>query len=460
MTALALTVLGASLVGSLHCAGMCGGFVAFYAAGAGRRAGLCHAAYNVGRLAAYALLGALAGALGAALDLAAAPVGIQRAAAMMAGALIVLWGGATLLETLGARVPRLEPPAALRGAVARGIGAVAGQSPPTRALAVGLLTGLLPCGWLYAFIVTAAGTGDPLRAAGLMAVFWLGTLPVMAGLGVAVQALAGSLRRWLPAACAVAMIVVGLLAITGRARPPEMPSAHHAGGAWVPCSPLTARLRPRARRHALRPLRPRRAGRSHRRGSGATVLLSRLPRRVRGDPRARPRALLRAARLSGDSGRSGEPDRQIVRRARRSRLPGPRLLEHARRARRDRALPRGRPLRRLRLARRAASAHRARRRRGAPRPAALARARALGSARRAALRRRAAARRARLPRPSRPRPRGARAPPPGGPADAGADRARRRRGGQRHGHRLRALRRRLPRDGARVRVPLPLGEPR
>jgi sulfite exporter TauE/SafE len=232
VTALALTVLGASLVGSLHCAGMCGGFVAFYAGAGGRRPGLGHAAYNLGRLAAYATLGALAGALGAALDLAAAPAGIERGAAVLAGALIALWGTRTLMETAGVRVARLEPPAALRGAVARGVAAVAAQSPVTRALVVGLLTGLLPCGWLYAFIVTAAGTGDPLRGAGLMAVFWLGTLPVMAGLGVAVQALAGRIRRWVPAACAVAMIVVGLLAVAGRARAPERhPIQHSEAGA-------------------------------------------------------------------------------------------------------------------------------------------------------------------------------------------------------------------------------------
>ena len=228
MTALALTVLGASLVGSLHCAGMCGGFVAFYTGAGGRRQGLGHAAYNIGRLAAYATLGALAGALGAALDLASAPAGIQRGAAVLAGALIALWGTRTLLETAGVRMARLEPPAALRGAVARGVAAVAVEPPVTRALVIGLLTGLLPCGWLYAFIVTAAGTGDPLRGAGLMAVFWLGTLPVMAGLAVAVQALAGSLRRWVPAVCAVAMIVVGLLAVAGRARAPERHAIQHS----------------------------------------------------------------------------------------------------------------------------------------------------------------------------------------------------------------------------------------
>jgi len=228
VTALALTVLAASLVGSLHCAGMCGGFVAFYAGAGGRRPGLGHAAYNLGRLTAYASLGALAGALGAALDLAAAPAGIERGAAVLAGALIALWGTRTLLETAGVRVARLEPPAALRGAIASGVTAVAAQPPVTRALVIGLLTGLLPCGWLYAFIVTAAGTGDPLRGAGLMAVFWLGTLPVMAGLGVAVQALAGRMRRWVPAACAVAMIVVGLLAVAGRARAPERHAIQHS----------------------------------------------------------------------------------------------------------------------------------------------------------------------------------------------------------------------------------------
>jgi sulfite exporter TauE/SafE len=112
------------------------------------------------------------------------------------------------------------------------VAAVAAQPPVTRALVIGLLTGLLPCGWLYAFIVTAAGTGDPLRGVGLMAVFWLGTLPVMAGLGVAVQAMAGRMRRWVPAACAVAMIVVGLLAVAGRARAPERhPIQHSEAGA-------------------------------------------------------------------------------------------------------------------------------------------------------------------------------------------------------------------------------------
>ena len=231
MTALALSVLVASLVGSLHCAGMCGGLVALYAGdsvrGRGREALAGHVAYNLGRLSAYAALGALAGALGAALDLGGTLLGIQRVAAAVAGALIALWGTLALLESLGRRVPRLEPPLWLRGLVSRGIGLVAGRRPATRALAVGLLTGCLPCGWLYAFVVTAAGTGSAAAGATLMAVFWLGTLPVMVGLGVGLRGLAGPLRRYVPTACAMAMILVGLLAVAGRMV--DHPVAHHHG---------------------------------------------------------------------------------------------------------------------------------------------------------------------------------------------------------------------------------------
>jgi sulfite exporter TauE/SafE len=109
--------------------------------------------------------------------------------------------------------------------MARAVARLAGSSPRTRAAVIGLLTGALPCGWLYAFVVTAAGTGSALAGAALMAVFWAGTLPIMVGLGVGVQALAGPLRRHLPTACAVAMIAVGVLAVSGRARHLDAPAS-------------------------------------------------------------------------------------------------------------------------------------------------------------------------------------------------------------------------------------------
>ncbi len=220
MTALVAAVFVASLVGSLHCAGMCGGLVAFYsggAAGTPRGGVTAHAAYSIGRLVVYAAIGAIAGTLGSALDgIGATLAGMQRLAAVAAGLFIAAWGVYSLLLALGIAVPRLPVPAALSKPVAHGIRAVAGRPAAVRGLVVGLLTGLLPCGWLWAFAATAAGTGSATRGALVMAVFWTGTLPVLVALGAGVQTLAGPLRRAVPTLTAIALIVVGLFAVVTR----------------------------------------------------------------------------------------------------------------------------------------------------------------------------------------------------------------------------------------------------
>lgn len=231
MTALLLTVLASSLLGSLHCAGMCGGFVALHSGAPAssrraRKATLAHGAYSGGRLVAYALLGGGAGALGGALDLAGALGGVHRLAAVVAGLLIVAWGVAALVEALGLRLPLPGSPRVLGRILGSGMRLAGTWPAPARALVTGLLAAALPCGWLWAFVVTAAGTGGALKGAAVMVVFWAGTLPMLAGLGLLLETVAGPLRRQLPAASAVAMILVGLLAVAGRGGPVAPPTPH------------------------------------------------------------------------------------------------------------------------------------------------------------------------------------------------------------------------------------------
>jgi sulfite exporter TauE/SafE len=95
-----------------------------------------------------------------------------------------------------------------------------------RAGALGLASGLLPCGWLYAFVMTAAGTAHAVHGALAMTAFWLGTLPLLVGLGVGVQRLAGPLRAHLPKLTAVALVLVGVLAMTRHASAPLAGTAH------------------------------------------------------------------------------------------------------------------------------------------------------------------------------------------------------------------------------------------
>ena len=117
VTPLLLPVVAASLVGSLHCAGMCGPFTAFYAGNdtsRGRARASGHLAYHLGRLLTYAILGALAGTLGRAIDLAGSAAGVGRVAGLLAGAAMILWALLLLLEHAGVSGLRLAAPARLR----------------------------------------------------------------------------------------------------------------------------------------------------------------------------------------------------------------------------------------------------------------------------------------------------------------------------------------------------------
>lgn len=220
---LALGVLTASLLGSVHCAGMCGSFVCFYAAGTSggggpRATASSHAAYNAGRLLSYLALGLLAGFLGRGLDHVGSLMGLSRGAAVVSGALMIGWGLSTLLASRGVRLPRLEGLPIGSNPLGALLARVRGQSAAVRALVTGLLTTLLPCGWLYAFVFTAAGTGSVPAALGTMTIFWAGTLPVMIGVGVGAQRLTGAFRSRLPLVTATAVVVMGVLSIAGKMR--------------------------------------------------------------------------------------------------------------------------------------------------------------------------------------------------------------------------------------------------
>lgn len=213
MIALAGSVLLASLVGSPHCAGMCGGIAAFCGGvgeSGGRSSAVASAIYHAARAASYAAVGAAAGAFGSLLDAGGTVVGLQRAAAMAAGMAVALVGISLLFAAGGLDAGRAGLPAWVRNALAAVHRAAASMPPMRRAAVIGLATPLLPCGWLWAFAVVAAGTGTPVAGAVVMLAFWAGTVPVLAALGAGIAALGGRRRRLLAALAGVAMVAVGV----------------------------------------------------------------------------------------------------------------------------------------------------------------------------------------------------------------------------------------------------------
>jgi sulfite exporter TauE/SafE len=213
MSASLLGILGASLLGSAHCAAMCGGFVCVYASDARELRG--HFLYNGGRLLSYLFLGIVAGAIGAGANHVGGIAGIGRAAAIVAGILMVTWGLTTLAGSsrLGLRISGLNAPQRIIGRV---LARLKDQPSTTRAFAMGLLTTLIPCGWLYVFVAAAGSTGNPFRGALVMLVFWIGTVPAMMAVGLGAQKFFGPFRRHLPVAGAIAVVLIGLLTLTGR----------------------------------------------------------------------------------------------------------------------------------------------------------------------------------------------------------------------------------------------------
>jgi sulfite exporter TauE/SafE len=228
--ALLVPVFLASVMGSVHCVGMCGPMITFYSAGdtsggVGRaRALLPHAAYHLGRLVTYVLLGGAAGALGAAVDLAGSAGGITRVASVVAGVVMLVWGIGLLADALGVGLPKVlghpRMPRVLQLFGSRVMLSAKGRPPVVRAGLIGLASTFLPCGWLYAFALTAAGTGTPWTGALVMAAFWAGSVPLLLGLGIGLQSAGRVFRKHVPVLSSVVLIVIGLTALFGRSSIP------------------------------------------------------------------------------------------------------------------------------------------------------------------------------------------------------------------------------------------------
>jgi len=172
--------LVAGLFSSLHCIGMCGPL-----ATVGCRAGFTRgtvsgpAMFGAGKLAAYSVLGLLAGWIGAKV-IGEGALGRTTAIVSAAGGILML--GAIILSRIKS--------AALGVGVSVALARAAMKFGPRAPLILGMSAALLPCGLLYAMVARSAAAGEPLAGMTLMQAFGLGTTPALLGVGI--------LFRWIP----------------------------------------------------------------------------------------------------------------------------------------------------------------------------------------------------------------------------------------------------------------------
>jgi len=213
------TVFVASLCGSLHCVGMCGPFALLASADPDKRRSALSPtlAYSFGRLLSYSFVGLIFGALGMALNRGVRFSSVQQTATYVAGCVMVVVGVVSLARYLGypIRLPQFFAPVQqmLQFAYRR---TLALDRLP-RAVAIGALSSLMPCGWLYVFAITAAGTGSPLWGMALMISFWAGTVPIMTALMLGFQRVGNKFEERLPVVMASLVIGLGIFTLGFRA---------------------------------------------------------------------------------------------------------------------------------------------------------------------------------------------------------------------------------------------------
>ena len=218
MSWLLSTVFLASLLGSLHCVGMCGPF-ALLASSPGPKTHSTYLptmAYSTGRLVTYMIVGLIFGSIGMALNVGASFNQWQQAATLVAGLLMIGVGAIALGRYFGLqiRLPKLLSP--VQQLLESGFVFAKNLPPVYRAFTIGALSSLMPCGWLYTFAIAAAGTGSPVWGGALMIAFWAGTVPIMVALMLGIGKIGLGIQQRLPAIMAGLVIAIGLFTVIFR----------------------------------------------------------------------------------------------------------------------------------------------------------------------------------------------------------------------------------------------------
>ncbi len=197
------------LLGSLHCLGMCGPIAFMLPVNHKNRwqGTLQTVIYHSGRILAYGIIGTIFGLLGRGLNL----FGTQQKLSILIGITMIL-----IVLIPFHRFNRLQltrPIYQLTGFLKNSLGNSLKKRTPDAFFSIGFLNGFLPCGLVYMAVLGATAMAGPVEGFLYMAIFGLGTIPLMT---VAVffssmikSSFKNRIRRLIP----VFVVIIGLLFI-------------------------------------------------------------------------------------------------------------------------------------------------------------------------------------------------------------------------------------------------------
>jgi sulfite exporter TauE/SafE len=225
----------AGLLGSVHCIGMCGGFVGLFSRAQGNSnfeknhpGSFVHVLpywllSNTGRIGSYMIAGAIAGWLGGAATGIFKPAHVQNIGLILSGGFMVAlglylagwWQGLARIEKLGSGLWKRVQPTLSRLLTQRGW---------RKSLMIGIIWGWLPCGLVYSMLVWSMTIATPLGGASIMLAFGLGTLPMLIGLAALSENLDSLRQNKIVRQSFGALIIgFGLLTLLGVVHPFQVP---------------------------------------------------------------------------------------------------------------------------------------------------------------------------------------------------------------------------------------------
>ena len=211
-----LTIISIAFLGSFgHCIGMCGGIVFAYSSikiepqSSKVSKSIAHLLYSFGRVFTYSMLGVVFGSLGK----------VVRFSEFSNGILLIVAGVAMILAGLSLMgklkfLTVIEHSFSDSVVYKNSFKKILNSKSNSSFFLLGMLNGLLPCGFVYFFAITAASTADPLYGALVMAIFGLSTVPAMFSVGfLASLANATSFRNMMMSLSSIIVILYGVFTV-------------------------------------------------------------------------------------------------------------------------------------------------------------------------------------------------------------------------------------------------------
>lgn len=197
------------LLGSFHCVGMCGP-VAFLLPvdreNSLRKVGQV-SLYHFGRIFSYTLIGLIFGLLGESFGL----FGLQQQLSILVGILMIVV--VLLPYKKFSKMNGSGPAFRIISKLKSKLGQNLKKKKTSTFLSVGFLNGFLPCGLVYMAVFGAVASANALQGSLYMALFGLGTVPLMTGAVYLGNFIGTGVRQNIRKAVPVFVVVIGFLFI-------------------------------------------------------------------------------------------------------------------------------------------------------------------------------------------------------------------------------------------------------